>query len=67
MSWNGATEVAAWRLEAGQARGDARPVATKRKTGFETSFAVPGSTGLAVAVALGKGGRELDRSNVIRL
>lgn len=67
VSWNGATEVAAWRLDAGQARGDVRPVATKRKTGFETSFAVPSSTGVAVAVALGRTGRELDRSNVIRL
>jgi Arylsulfotransferase (ASST) len=67
VSWNGATEVAAWRLDAGRARGELSPVATKRKTGFETVFPVPGSEGVAVAVALDAKGRELGRSNVIRL
>jgi hypothetical protein len=67
VSWNGATEVAAWRLEAGAARSDLQPVATKRKTGFETAFAVPGSDGVAVALALDAKGRELGRSNAIRL
>jgi Arylsulfotransferase (ASST) len=67
VSWNGATDVAAWRLDAGTSRADLRPVATKRKTGFETAFAVPGRTGIAVAVALGRSGRELGRSNPIRL
>jgi hypothetical protein len=67
VSWNGATEVAAWRLDAGATRGALQPVATKQKKGFETAFAAPGSTGVAVAVALSRDGRELGRSNPIRL
>jgi arylsulfotransferase ASST len=67
VSWNGATEVAAWRLDAGPSLRDVSPVTTKQKTGFETAFTVPGSEGVAVAVALGAKGRELGRSNLIRL
>ena len=67
VSWNGATEVAAWRLEAGANGADLSAVATKDRTGFETSFASPRSDGVAVAVALGRRGRELGRSNLIRL
>ncbi len=41
-SWNGATEVAAWRVLAGPDGGHLRTVAQARKTGFET--AIPVST-----------------------
>jgi hypothetical protein len=67
VSWNGATEVSAWRLEAGPGAADLRAVATKDRIGFETAFAAPRSDGVAVAVALGRGGRELGRSNLLRL
>ena len=67
VSWNGATEVAAWRLEAGPARNDLRPVLTRPKQSFETSFPSPGRTGFATAVALGASGKILGRSNTIRL
>jgi len=66
-SWNGATEVADWRLETRLGAEGFTPVRTKAKTGFETSFPAPPSGGSAVVVALGADGRILGRSNVIRL
>jgi Arylsulfotransferase (ASST) len=66
-SWNGATEVASWRLEAGPRAGELEPVQTKAKNAFETSLAVPSSAGVAVAVALDARGRVLGRSNAVRL
>ncbi|HTX00546.1 MAG TPA: arylsulfotransferase family protein, partial [Acidimicrobiales bacterium] len=38
VSWNGATEVAAWQLEAGPSLGALDTVATFPKSGFETAF-----------------------------
>jgi hypothetical protein len=67
VSWNGATEVAAWRLEAGPARNDLRAVLTRPKQSFETSLPSPRRDGFATAVALGSGGQILGRSNTIRL
>jgi hypothetical protein len=49
VSWNGATEVAAWRVLAGASPGALTPVATAAKTGFETAIASAG-TGPYVAV-----------------
>ena len=62
-SWNGATEVDRWRLEAGPRRDDLEPVLTKAKQGFETSLPVPAGGGFGVAVALDAKGRVLGRSN----
>jgi hypothetical protein len=67
VSWNGATEVASWRLETRSAANGFAPVRTKAKKRFETSFALPPSGDLAAAVALGADGRILARSNVVRL
>jgi hypothetical protein len=67
VSWNGATEVASWRLETGPARDRLEPVARKPKRGFETTLAVPRGNGFAAAVALDAKGRVLRRSNVVRL
>ena len=38
-SWNGATDVSSWRVLGGSAPTALRPVATSRRTGFETSIA----------------------------
>jgi hypothetical protein len=38
MSWNGATDVAAWRVLAGSAPGSLQPRATVPATGFETAM-----------------------------
>ena len=67
VSWNGATEVARWRLEAGPARNDLQPVLTRPKQRFETSFPSPRGVRFATAVALDASGQILGRSNTIRI
>jgi hypothetical protein len=61
VSWNGATQVAGWRVLAGAAATRLRAVAGSPRTGFETAIAVPpGTTGPYVTVqALDAGGRVL--------
>jgi hypothetical protein len=66
-SWNGATEVAAWRLEVGSQADDLQVALTKSKKGFETSLPLPPSGAFAAAVALGPHGDELGRSKTIQL
>ncbi|HEX5853643.1 MAG TPA: arylsulfotransferase family protein [Solirubrobacteraceae bacterium] len=41
VSWNGATEVASWRVLAGSAPGALSPVASAPKVGFQTTIAAP--------------------------
>jgi hypothetical protein len=67
VSWNGATEVAAWRLEAGPGPNDLQAVLTKPRKAFETSLPVPPRHRFAVAVALDGQGRDLYRSKPLRL
>jgi hypothetical protein len=67
VSWNGATEVAAWRLEAGPARDDLQAVLTRPKKSFETSLPVPPGVRFVVAVAVDAQGRDLSRSKPLRL
>jgi hypothetical protein len=43
-SWNGATDIAAWRVLAGASRATLKATATTRRAGFETRLA-PGSPG----------------------
>jgi hypothetical protein len=66
-SWNGATDVSSWRLEAGSRMGALEPVQTKAKNAFETSLALPSGADVAVAVALDARGRVLGRSSALRL
>jgi Arylsulfotransferase (ASST) len=65
-SWNGATEVASWRLLAGNTPTRLTAAATKPKTGFETTLTlVQGYRYFAVA-ALDRHGEELGRSIALR-
>jgi hypothetical protein len=41
VSWNGATDVASWRLRSGPSAAQLHPVATVPRTGFETAIDVP--------------------------
>jgi hypothetical protein len=66
-SWNGATEVTAWRLETGLRRDRLVTALTKPKQGFETSLPLPRGSVFAAAFALGEGGQVLGRSKTIRL
>jgi hypothetical protein len=67
-SWNGATEVASWRVLAGSSPGSLAPVATAPKSGFETAIATPASvTGDYVGVqALAGSGTVLGTSRTVK-
>jgi hypothetical protein len=64
-SWNGATEVGAWRLLAGEQPGALQPVATAVSHGFETILraTVPGT--LLAVQALDRSGAPLGRSATV--
>jgi hypothetical protein len=63
-SWNGATQVASWRLLAGASASSLASVAETARSGFETAIALPsGTVGPYLAVqALGAGGEVLGTS-----
>jgi hypothetical protein len=61
-SWNGATQVASWRVLAGSSTGALVPVTTAPKIGFETPIAVPPSYRSFRVQALDARGRGLGSS-----
>lgn len=61
-SWNGATQVAAWRVLAESRNGTLLPVATASKIGFQTAIAVPGNYRVFRVQALDPRGRILGTS-----
>jgi arylsulfotransferase ASST len=65
VSWNGATEVAAWQLLAGAERKKLRPVLTVPKTGFEEAIPLPAGAAWVAVRALDRLGRSLARSAVV--
>ncbi len=72
VSWNGATEIASWRLWGGDSTGSLAPLRTVARTGFETTTAVrvSGSSSSASpwfrAEALDASGKHLGASSVLR-
>jgi hypothetical protein len=66
-SWNGATEVASWRLLAGPAAAQLAPKATGRKRAFETMLTVPAGARYAAVAALDRHGKVLARSHAVRV
>jgi hypothetical protein len=65
-SWNGATEVASWRVLTGDSASSVKEASTGKRTGFETTLTVP-SGGRYVAVeALDKDGAVLGRSKTVK-
>jgi hypothetical protein len=67
VSWNGATEVVAWRLEAGASADALTAEPAVRKMGFETVLPVPFGAKWARVVALDAHGRDLRPSPTIRV
>jgi hypothetical protein len=67
VSWNGATEVAAWRLDTGTRHNDLQPALTRNKHSFETGLPIPRGASAVAAVALSAAGSELGRTRTIRL
>ncbi len=64
VSWNGATDVTAWRLRTGS--GAAAPIAgTVRRAGFETAIAVPGHPARVTVEALDAAGRVIGTSRSV--
>jgi hypothetical protein len=63
-SWNGATEVSAWRVLGGSSRDSMRSLGTARKQGFETQISVASAPYVCVQ-ALSAKGRVLGTSKVV--
>ncbi len=61
-SWNGATDVAAWRVLAGPSAGSLAAVATVPRTGFETTIRLDTGAAFVSVAALGSSGRTLASS-----
>ncbi|TMK98330.1 MAG: MFS transporter [Actinobacteria bacterium] len=66
-SWNGATEVASWRVLASASGGRPTPVATRAKSGFETAIPVPQNYESFEVQALGADGRVIGASRPFTL
>ncbi len=68
-SWNGATEVASWRVLAGASATGLTPVSTAAKTAFETAISLPASAaGSYVAVqALNGAGTVIGASAAVKV
>jgi hypothetical protein len=66
-SWNGATEIASWRLLEGVGGSDLRPTQTVPRTGFETPVAVGAQTRSVAVAALDRTGALLGTSPVVRV
>jgi len=62
VSWNGATEVARWRILAGPDASDLSPVATVARNGFETRATVSSTAATFAVEALAADGSVLRRS-----
>ena len=65
-SWNGATEVARWRVYSGPGPDSLEPVTTRERSGFETVIEVPGVEAFYAVEALDSDGKALERSRVLR-
>jgi hypothetical protein len=63
-SWNGATEVASWRILAGKSASALEPLSTSPRTGFETTMSAVTTDRYIAVAALDGRGRELARSTV---
>jgi hypothetical protein len=64
VSWNGATEIASWRIDAGAHPKALKPVGTSPWAGFETSIVIDSEGPSFQAIALDSDGKELGRSDV---
>jgi Arylsulfotransferase (ASST) len=65
-SWNGATEVASWRVLAGPSAGALAPGPTAPRAGFETAIPLGAAAGFVRVEALDASGSVLGRSPVVR-
>ena len=66
VSWNGATEVASWRVLAGASAGALTPLATAAKAGFQTTISVPGPGPYVAVQALNAAGAVIGTSATVK-
>ncbi len=66
VSWNGATEVASWRVLAGASASALAPAATVAKSGFQTTIATPSAGPYVQVQALGSAGNVLASSATVK-
>jgi hypothetical protein len=66
-SWNGATQVAAWKVLAGASTSAMSPAATAPRSGFETAIPLHASPAYVAVVALGASGQTLAISKPIAI
>jgi hypothetical protein len=66
MSWNGATNVASWRVLGGSSATTLTLVAGAAKTGFQTTISVPASAAYVAVQALDASGAVLGTSHTIK-
>jgi Arylsulfotransferase (ASST) len=66
-SWNGATGVRGWRVNAGSVRHQLRPVGIAARRGFETVIPLDAEARFASVTALGRNGRLLKHSPTVEL
>jgi hypothetical protein len=66
-SWNGATGIAGWRVDAGSRQDRLRPLGIASHQGFETSIPLDHHFGFVSVTALDHLGRALGASPVVRL
>ncbi len=64
-SWNGATDLASWRVLAGAAATALQPFETSRSSGFETRLKAPRSAAFVAVEALSANGTVLSTSPVV--
>ncbi len=66
VSWNGATDVAAWRVLAGRQPGSLAAQATIPASGFESSTTLPEKYAYVAVQALDSAGHVLGTSHTVR-
>ena len=68
VSWNGATEVRAWRIKTGTDRDSLEPdIDTVEKTGFETEISIDTSSGFLAVEALDATGQVIGTTKIVEL
>ncbi len=66
VSWNGATNVASWRVLAGASASTLEPVASATKASFQTTISVPVSAAYVAVQALNGSGTVIDTSATVK-
>jgi hypothetical protein len=66
-SWNGATEIASWRVDAGANASSLKPVQAAPRSGFETAIPIAVGKSYASVTALDASGKVLGTSQAIPL